>query len=35
LIKVSVEGAKSAEPTISVGNLAAMAFSTLPDAWRV
>src|SRR6185312_4490774 len=32
---VSVDGARSAEPPIRAGKLSAIAFSTLPDAWRV
>src|SRR6187402_989649 len=32
---VSVDGAKSAAPPIIFGKLPAIAFNTLPDAWRV
>src|ERR1700712_1046358 len=32
---VSVDGDKSAAPPINPGTLGAMAFNTLPDAWRV
>src|ERR1700733_3292160 len=32
---VSVEGARSADPPINAGKVDAIAFSTLPDAWRV
>src|SRR5688572_14977485 len=32
---VSVDGAKSAAPPIRLGKLPAIAFNTLPDAWRV
>src|SRR3954471_17786215 len=32
---VSVDGARSAAPPIRFGNAGAIAFNTLPDAWRV